>query len=331
MFSQNVAPLRPYPALPHGAVAAGFSSAVIDRDMLPCGTAFVARKKKTTSSPTSQFLGISWRRDRGCRAHVYFHARSFHIGTFDHEADAVLHYDVVAASLGKPVNDNARAKLIVDRYPREIGAIANAMRADDGATVRQMAKHVAKLFVRGTPGEPHAQAQKPPVALPPSSSGYAATTPAQAPQPLSDGFGLDVYSQLGVDDGRAPPNGPRYVGLQPLPSTSLPGSPIAILPEPMASQPQHAPVQLQARPQYALHPQLHLALSALYHAHHAPPTHHHHQQQQLAPGLHPTTQQQHPQFLNELTADSYQPVLSIGLHPTWLMRKTTCSARTWFR
>jgi DNA-binding LacI/PurR family transcriptional regulator len=60
----------------------------------------------------------------------------------------VLHCDVATASLGKRINDDARAKLIVDRYPREMSAI----RTDNRAIARQMAKHVAELFVRGTPG-----------------------------------------------------------------------------------------------------------------------------------------------------------------------------------
>jgi hypothetical protein len=152
VLTQHAPPPSPYHALPPGTMAPGPYGTVLDVDMLQ-GTANVARKIKTMNRPKSQFVGISSRQDGKFKAVVVFQGQSVFIGAFAREADAALHYDVVAAPLGKRVNDDARAKLIVERYPQETGSIADAVHSVDHAAVRQMAKHVANLFVRGTPGK----------------------------------------------------------------------------------------------------------------------------------------------------------------------------------
>ncbi|KAG8462109.1 hypothetical protein KFE25_011559 [Diacronema lutheri] len=113
----------------------------------------VARKIKTPKWPKSQFVGVSSRQDGKFKAVVVFHGQSMFIGAFPSEVEASLHYDVVAAPLGKRVNDDVRAKAIVSRWPNESHAIAEAVHAVDHAAVRQLARHVASLHLAetGTP------------------------------------------------------------------------------------------------------------------------------------------------------------------------------------
>ncbi|KAG8462110.1 hypothetical protein KFE25_011560 [Diacronema lutheri] len=97
--------------------------------------------------PKSPFVGISSRQDGKFKAVVVFQGQSLFIGAFASELVASLHYDVVAAPLGKRVNDEARAKRLLEQFPHELRSISQAVRAIDHASVRQLAKRVSSLFL----------------------------------------------------------------------------------------------------------------------------------------------------------------------------------------
>lgn len=123
------------------------SEAATDSNGLPAiRDGHVARKIRTSTRPKSQYVGISSRQDGKFKSVVVFQGQSLFIGAFSSEHEAVLHYDVVAAPLGKRVNDDARAKLLIEGFPRETRSIADAVHAIDHAAVRHLAKHVSSLF-----------------------------------------------------------------------------------------------------------------------------------------------------------------------------------------
>jgi hypothetical protein len=114
---------------------------------LTSGSSNAARKIKTFHRPKSPFVGISSRQDGKFKAVLIYQGQSIFIGAFAREADAVLHYDIVAAPIGKSVNDDVRADAICERFPQETASIADAVHAVNHASVRQLAKDVARVFL----------------------------------------------------------------------------------------------------------------------------------------------------------------------------------------
>lgn len=110
-----------------------------------------ARKIKTPKLPKSQFVGVSTRQDGKFKAVCVFQGQSIFIGAFSSDVGAALHYDIVAKPLGKKVNDDARAKALMDGFPAEARMIVDAVRAVDHAQVRHLAKHVASLYASISP------------------------------------------------------------------------------------------------------------------------------------------------------------------------------------
>lgn len=107
-----------------------------------------ARKIKTTKMPKSPYVGVSSRQDGKYKSVVVFQGQSIFIGAFSSETDAALHYDSVAAPLGKRVNDGMRARAILEQWPHEARSIAQAVHAIDHASVRLLARNLATLYSR---------------------------------------------------------------------------------------------------------------------------------------------------------------------------------------
>ncbi|KAG8460726.1 hypothetical protein KFE25_010781 [Diacronema lutheri] len=105
-----------------------------------------ALKIRTARAPKSQFVGVSSRQDGKFKAVVIFHGQSLFIGAFSDEVQACVHYDIVAAALGKRANDEERAKRLLEQWPHESRLIADAVRRVDHNCVRQLAKGVASLL-----------------------------------------------------------------------------------------------------------------------------------------------------------------------------------------
>lgn len=64
-----------------------------------------ARTIKTRERPRSQFVGVSSRQDGRYKSVVAYRGQSLFIGDFASETDAALHYNSVAAPLGKRLNN----------------------------------------------------------------------------------------------------------------------------------------------------------------------------------------------------------------------------------
>jgi len=106
------------------------------------------------SATQSQFVGVSSRQDGKFKSVVVFQGQSIFIGAFAYEHEAALHYDLVAAPLGKRVNNEVRAKTICERYPHESRMIANAVHEVDHPSVRQLVRYLAALGSNAVVGVP---------------------------------------------------------------------------------------------------------------------------------------------------------------------------------
>lgn len=126
------------------AAAAGRGERAL-RPLLCAPAAGTARKIKTRKSPKSKFVGVSTRRDGKFKSVIVFQGECIFIGAFETEADAILHYDIIAAPLGKRANDTPRARVILERWTRETNAIVEAFHAHSHATMRKLARHIAGL------------------------------------------------------------------------------------------------------------------------------------------------------------------------------------------